>query len=48
MDKQQKPYGLTSKIYNINMIEITQLIYIKKGKEKIFHEFEAMAIPTIL
>jgi len=30
------------------MIHITQLIYIKKGKEEIFHEFEEIAIPTIL
>ncbi len=30
------------------MIYITQLIYVKKGKEAIFHEFEEIAIPTIL
>jgi hypothetical protein len=30
------------------MIYITQLIYIKKGQEKVFHEFEEIAIPTIL
>ena len=30
------------------MIHITQLIYVKKGKEEIFHEFEEIAIPTIL
>ena len=29
------------------MIHITQLIYVKKGKEEIFHEFEEIAIPTI-
>ncbi len=30
------------------MILITQLIYIIKGQEKVFEEFESMAIPTIL
>ncbi|MEO7046062.1 MAG: DUF1330 domain-containing protein [Ferruginibacter sp.] len=30
------------------MIFITQLIYIHKGQEKIFDEFESIAIPTIL
>ncbi|MCK8521502.1 hypothetical protein M0D21_07980 [Aquimarina sp. D1M17] len=30
------------------MIHLTQLIYLKEGKEDIFHEFEAIAIPTIL
>lgn len=30
------------------MIYITQLIYIKEGKEEIFHEFEEIAIPSIL
>ncbi|MEO9891135.1 hypothetical protein [Aurantibacter sp.] len=30
------------------MIYITQLIYINKGQEKIFNQFEAIAIPTIL
>ena len=30
------------------MIHLTQLIYVKKGKEEIFHEFEEIAIPTIL
>lgn len=30
------------------MIYITQLIYIKEGKEETFHEFEEIAIPTIL
>lgn len=30
------------------MIHITQLIYIKSGKEEVFHEFEKMAIPIIL
>jgi uncharacterized protein (DUF1330 family) len=29
------------------MIYITQLIYIKEGKEEIFHAFENIAIPTI-
>ena len=29
------------------MIYITQLIYIKKGQENIFDEFEAVAIPII-
>lgn len=29
------------------MIYITQLIYIREGQEKIFDEFEAIAIPTI-
>ena len=29
------------------MIYITQLIYLKEGKEAIFHQFEAIAIPTI-
>ena len=28
-------------------IFITQLIYIKKGKEAIFHQFESVAIPLI-
>lgn len=30
------------------MIHLTQLIYIKEGKEEVFHEFEKIAIPTIL
>ena len=30
------------------MIHITQLIYIKAGKEEIFHEFEEIAIPIML
>lgn len=30
------------------MIHLTQLIYIVEGKEDIFHQFEEMAIPTIL
>ena len=29
------------------MIYITQLIYIKEGQEKTFHEFEEVAIPII-
>ena len=29
------------------MIFITQLIYIKEGKEDLFHEFERVAIPSI-
>jgi uncharacterized protein (DUF1330 family) len=29
------------------MIYFTQLIYIKEGQEKTFHEFEDMAIPLI-
>ena len=29
------------------MIYITQLIYIKEGQESVFHQFEAIAIPTI-
>jgi uncharacterized protein (DUF1330 family) len=29
------------------MIYITQLIYIKEGREQIFHQFEAVAIPII-
>jgi len=29
------------------MILITQLIYIKAGQEKVFDEFESIAIPTI-
>ena len=29
------------------MIYITQLIYIKKGQENTFHEFEEVAIPLI-
>ena len=29
------------------MIFITQLIYIKEGKESIFHQFEDIAIPAI-
>lgn len=29
------------------MIYITQLIYIKKGQESVFHQFEALAIPII-
>ena len=29
------------------MIYITQLIYIKEGQEKTFHEFEDIAIPII-
>ncbi len=30
------------------MIHLTQLIYIKEGKEETFHEFEKIAIPAIL
>lgn len=30
------------------MLYITQLIYIKEGQEKVFHQFEDIAIPTIL
>ncbi len=30
------------------MIVITQLIYIAEGQEKVFHQFEDIAIPTIL
>jgi uncharacterized protein (DUF1330 family) len=30
------------------MIYITQLIYIKEGQERIFHQFEDVAIPIIL
>ena len=30
------------------MIYITQLIYIREGQEDVFHEFEEVAIPTIL
>lgn len=30
------------------MIFITQLVYIKEGQENIFHQFEEIAIPTIL
>jgi uncharacterized protein (DUF1330 family) len=29
------------------MIFLTQLIYLKEGKEDVFHEFEAVAIPII-
>jgi uncharacterized protein (DUF1330 family) len=29
------------------MIHITQLVYIKEGQEKIFDQFEDVAIPTI-
>ncbi len=29
------------------MIYITQLIYVKEGKEEMFHEFEEIAIPII-
>ena len=29
------------------MIYITQLIYIKEGQEKVFHQFEDIAIPVI-
>jgi uncharacterized protein (DUF1330 family) len=30
------------------MIYITQLVYIKAGQEELFHQFEDIAIPTIL
>ena len=30
------------------MIYLTQLIYIIEGQEEVFHQFEAVAIPTIL
>ena len=30
------------------MIFITQLVYIKQGKESVFHQFENIAISTIL
>lgn len=29
------------------MVQLTQLIYIKEGKEQTFQEFEKIAIPTI-
>ncbi|HTB23803.1 MAG TPA: hypothetical protein VK711_00470 [Puia sp.] len=29
------------------MIFLTQLIYIKEGQEKVFHQFEEIAIPAI-
>jgi uncharacterized protein (DUF1330 family) len=29
------------------MIYVTQLIYIREGKEKVFHDFEEVAIPLI-
>lgn len=29
------------------MVYITQLIYIKEGQEKVFHQFEDIAIPII-
>ena len=29
------------------MIYITQLIYVIEGQEEVFHQFEAVAIPTI-
>jgi len=32
----------------IKMIFITQLVYIKEGQESVFHQFEDIAIPTIL
>ncbi len=32
----------------INMIYLTQLIYIKEGMEPGFHQFEYIAIPKIL
>ena len=31
-----------------DMLYITQLIYIKEGQEDVFHQFEDIAIPTIL
>jgi uncharacterized protein (DUF1330 family) len=31
----------------LKMIYITQLIYIKEGQEKVFHQFEDVAIPII-
>ena len=30
------------------MIFITQLIYIKEGQESVFHQFEDVAMPTII
>ena len=30
------------------MIHLTQLIYVIEGKEDVFHQFEAIAIPIIL
>jgi len=30
------------------MIFITQLVYVKEGQESVFHQFEEIAIPTIL
>lgn len=38
----------TSSKINYEMILITQLIYIIDGQEKVFDEFESIAIPTIL
>lgn len=46
--KDDEILSLTEKIVNKNMIHITQLIYINKGQEDTFNEFEEMAIPTIL
>ncbi len=37
-----------TKLKKIIMIFITQLIYIKEGQENVFHQFEAIAIPTIV
>ena len=48
--KNHKGHDENENVIKINarkMIYITQLIYIKDGREKTFHEFEDVAIPII-
>ena len=48
--KNHKGHEENESVIKINprkMIYITQLIYIKDGREKTFHEFEDVAIPII-
>ena len=33
---------------SVDMIFLTQLIYVKEGQEDVFHQFEDIAIPAIL
>lgn len=48
LDRAKKTNRQKSPLKKEKMILITQLIYIIEGQEKVFDEFESIAIPTIL
>jgi uncharacterized protein (DUF1330 family) len=48
MDKKMKIHSQISCNQKLDMVFITQLIYIKPGQEGAFHQFEEVAIPIIL